>query len=501
MEDKIRLERIQVKSLFNRFTYDINLKNGHDVAILIAPNGCGKTTILNLLDFTFKPTISKFRKVSITPFASSVCTLSNGIKIGIEVRKNEKPKKRGLEKSRNLYVDKDEEKALFLIIDDGEQHELNLTDAMQKSMKYFDDVDLQILDTFSDDYLKYLDIILEAFPVKYKSMYVNAARNLNINYISANRLSQPHYPVNKNRFLVGERGYEEGSLGPLQVMQEQIKDLCGKADSEYKELVSIASDLFPQMCLFPGSESNAEYDKLLLKARYFLKEEFLQLDNKEVSFKGFEKAWGVYSYYLDMYYRLGFIKEEPRFIYKFRASDESESKSIFKFDTTPEFQFILDSKKLEDEFKKNGAFLVTYLKAFGGVLEPLGRVYERLQLLIEILNSRNDITGKVFKFDPKKGITLTVDEEPLELECLSSGEKNDLIMFYNMIFYSMDGGLVLVDEPEISLHIRWQEDFLSWLEPICEAYGIRAIVATHSPSIINGRFELYAERGLTDEGK
>ena len=96
---------------------------------------------------------------------------------------------------------------------------------------------------------------------------------------------------------------------------------------------------------------------------------------------------------------------------------------------------------------------------------------------------------------------MTVDGEPLELECLSSGEKNDLIMFYKMIFYSMDGGLVLVDEPEISLHIRWQEDFLTWLEPICDVCRIRAIVATHSPSIINGRFELYAKRGLTNERK
>ena len=104
MGDKIQLERIQVKNLFDQFTYDINVKNGYNVAILIAPNGCGKTTVFNLVDFIFKPTISKLRKVSTIPFEKCVCTLSNGIKVGLEVRKNKISKKRDEKLMRSPYA-------------------------------------------------------------------------------------------------------------------------------------------------------------------------------------------------------------------------------------------------------------------------------------------------------------------------------------------------------------------------------------------------------------
>jgi len=48
----------------------------------------------------------------------------------------------------------------------------------------------------------------------------------------------------------------------------------------------------------------------------------------------------------------------------------------------------------------------------------------------------------------------------------------------------------LIDEPEISLHITWQKEFLDDLLKIIKMQNFQVLIATHSPSIINGRWDL-----------
>ena len=45
----------------------------------------------------------------------------------------------------------------------------------------------------------------------------------------------------------------------------------------------------------------------------------------------------------------------------------------------------------------------------------------------------------------------------LQLQKLSSGEKQILIMFYALLFHAPQGSIVIIDEPEISLHVCWQQ--------------------------------------------
>ena len=69
-----------------------------------------------------------------------------------------------------------------------------------------------------------------------------------------------------------------------------------------------------------------------------------------------------------------------------------------------------------------------------------------------------------------------------ELNILSSGEKQ-LISLFSHLFFDERKPFIIIDEPEISLSISWQEMILD--DIIIHSDGI--IVATHSPFIVNNQ--------------
>ena len=72
------------------------------------------------------------------------------------------------------------------------------------------------------------------------------------------------------------------------------------------------------------------------------------------------------------------------------------------------------------------------------------------------------------------------DDTWSSIKVMSSGERQLLTMLYAVNRMS-ENSAVLIDEPEISLHIDWQEDLLS---KMMEQLGKRQIiVCTHSPAI------------------
>ncbi|NJL68100.1 MAG: AAA family ATPase, partial [Microcoleus sp. SM1_3_4] len=80
----------------------------------------------------------------------------------------------------------------------------------------------------------------------------------------------------------------------------------------------------------------------------------------------------------------------------------------------------------------------------------------------------------------EKGFTLTVaDGKPLSLTDLSFGEQHELVMLYELLFKVKPNSLVLIDEPEISLHIAWQVDFLKDLRSIIELVNFDVLLCNH----------------------
>ena len=83
----------------------------------------------------------------------------------------------------------------------------------------------------------------------------------------------------------------------------------------------------------------------------------------------------------------------------------------------------------------------------------------------------------------------------LPLHSLSSGEQHELVLHYDLLFKTRPNTVVLIDEPEISLHVAWQKNFLSDLMEIVRISGFDAVVATHSPYIVGDRDDLMVGLG------
>lgn len=72
---------------------------------------------------------------------------------------------------------------------------------------------------------------------------------------------------------------------------------------------------------------------------------------------------------------------------------------------------------------------------------------------------------------------------------LSSGEQNEIFMLYRLIFTVKDKSILLIDEPENSLHVEWQYEFVDDIEEIARAKDVQVIIATHAPAIVNNRWD------------
>jgi len=134
--------------------------------------------------------------------------------------------------------------------------------------------------------------------------------------------------------------------------------------------------------------------------------------------------------------------------------------------------------------------LQIYLEDSNEKLTIYDELAKRINLLIEILNKR--FLYKKLTIDKKKGFVFTslITGKDIPISGLSSGEQHELVLFYQLLFDTEENSLLLIDEPEISLHISWQNHFINDLTDVIQLNNLSAIIATHSPDIINNRWDL-----------
>lgn len=166
-----------------------------------------------------------------------------------------------------------------------------------------------------------------------------------------------------------------------------------------------------------------------------------------------------------------------------------------KFEVLSKYDLSTMQEPVNFKFKKEHA---KALKVYFDDFDVKYRVYEdfinKLDLYTDIINHR--LSFKTMKISKESGISI-IDENSREIKLtqLSSGEKQEIVLFYDLIFGTQKDDLLLIDEPEISLHITWQKKFMDDLLRIINYKGFNVIVATHSPQIINNHWDRQVDLG------
>lgn len=130
-----------------------------------------------------------------------------------------------------------------------------------------------------------------------------------------------------------------------------------------------------------------------------------------------------------------------------------------------------------------------------------GKDSDSLKEYISLLNDVFGFTDKFIELDMDKGLVAQFDSSfpdapDLNISQLSAGEKSLITLFYELLFkIKANGSVVLIDEPEASLHVDWQRALVRNIRRICEERDIQALITTHSPSVINDNFLLMSEMG------
>jgi predicted ATPase len=140
-----------------------------------------------------------------------------------------------------------------------------------------------------------------------------------------------------------------------------------------------------------------------------------------------------------------------------------------------------------------------YLKSFlDQLMQTYATTQEReasIEAFIEVVNSywQGDENEKKFVFDKpsaEASVENTFTGRKLPLEALSSGEKQIISVFAYLYLDRDQKIIMLIDEPELSLSIEWQQKFLP---DIVKSPGCHQLIGiTHSPFVFKNDLRSYA---------
>lgn len=153
------------------------------------------------------------------------------------------------------------------------------------------------------------------------------------------------------------------------------------------------------------------------------------------------------------------------------------------FDVKTYFQNIIDQNMTENipsmiAAKMNKEIFRNRNKTIGEVIDnvcdDINGIFKVMDLDVKLVGlSEDNNTRPIFKNSLGKEFDITG---------LSSGEKQLFLRALSLKFLDVNNSVILIDEPEISLHPQWQRKIIDVYKSIGE--NNQLIIATHSPHIV-----------------
>ena len=155
-----------------------------------------------------------------------------------------------------------------------------------------------------------------------------------------------------------------------------------------------------------------------------------------------------------------------------------------KFDLISNYSFV---GQFDNEFKPA---LSLYIDDMFKKIGTYNDFYNKLSLFDSFVNGKV-LSNKTMFLNEKYGFCFQSDSgRNIPLRKLSSGEQNLVILYYRLVFETDSNTLLLIDEPENSMHVEWLEKMLSDFFAMGKELKCQMIIATHSPIFIGGNFNV-----------
>lgn len=434
----MKLIKLEIKGLFDLFDYEIPLSNPENLTIITGPNGFGKTMILNIIDSLFNKKFLFFQNL-----------IFNEIHFLFDEQTEIIILKKGNISKQHLEINIIEKKE---IVDNILVRSDKIKEGYEGLIaRYFPAIRKLDAEHWQDRRNRRIFSRLEIFELFNKTFPDEIHNKVFFDYQSRKfdgiiKKIDVHM-IKEQRLLKRRFENENNTTEYAAYIDDSIQEFANELSTLIKFTINESSKI--------SQELDSNFPNRLLNEKGQLTE-------------------------TDFKMRFAQLKDKKEKLRKFGLSES--------FQEVPE-SFILENAKV----------LLVYLNDSEKKSSVFDDLLERLELFTNILNGRR-FTYKSIKIDKEQGFSfVTSKNKPLDLTDLSSGEQHEVILLYELIFKAKSNTLVLIDEPEISLHVTWQKEFLNDLMKIIDLQKIQVIIATHSPQIINNRWDLTVDLEKSEE--
>lgn len=432
---KLQMEEIFVSRLYGLYNHRIELKSG-GLTIIHGANGVGKTAVLRCIKYLFDWDIEA---LSAIPFRYINIALSDGSKISV---------------ARTSRVDKA-----------GGANFSSASGPLEISFFKDSKTHIETVHAIDPEILNFAESMTKSQPwlVKVRSgLWLDERSNKKVDVWE---VVQDYIPARKKKKSYSEffdKIRKSLSVKMVDTFRLNIKSNDKRPDFSVSEC---ASDMTRRL-----KAINAEYAKRAQELDQHFPHRLIMNDHQFLPPKDVKRKLAALEW---------------------RQAELSKIGILASF-SGPQFPSDVDSlppEKLET--------ISLFVQDSERKLDTFNDLAIRCSALLKLINEK--FKHKQLMINRDEGL-IAIDSfgHPIPITALSSGEQHELVITYELLFRTPSNTLLLIDEPEISLHVAWQKSFINDLLYISQIVGFESIVATHSPFIVGDNFELMV---ILDDGE